>query len=121
VPLEYPVVDIVALDARLDRDWELLRDLTEVFAEDCPALTESLGLAIHAREPTAAWRQAHTIKGMSANLSAVRAERVALRIEQMGRSGSLSPEVDGLYEELCRELQAAMGELRRLVEERSPT
>jgi two-component system, sensor histidine kinase and response regulator len=115
---EYPVVDVVALDARLDRDWELLRDLTEVFEEDCPALTDALGRAVVARDATAAWRQAHTIKGMSGNLSAVRAERVALRIEQMGRSGTLAAEVDGLYAELCRELLAARDELRRLVVER---
>lgn len=118
VPLEDPVVDARALGERLDGDWELLRDLTEVFAEDYPRLVESLRLALAASDPLLVRVHAHTISGIVANLGAQRAQRAALRLEQIGRTGTLTADTAGVFDLLCREMEAACQELKRVVQER---
>lgn len=117
VPPEDPVVDAQTLGKRIDQDWGLLRELTEVFEEDYPRIVESLGVAVAASDAVSTRTHAHTLKGIAANLSAQRAQHVALRLEEIGRSGVFTPEAPLVFRELCRELEAACFELRRIVRE----
>jgi two-component system, sensor histidine kinase and response regulator len=117
VPLEDPVVDARELGQRLDGDWELLRELTEVFAQDYPRLVESLRLALVAADPLLVRIHAHTISGIVANLGAQRAQRVALRLEEIGRTGTLTAEASTIFDLLCGEIDTACRELRRVVRE----
>ena len=102
----------LALD-EVDGDLDLLRELAEVFLEDCPRLMEALREAFAASNPERLRRAAHALKGALANFAAHQAVSTAKRIEAMGRDGTASDQVEpfvntleGLVSGLTAELTA---------------
>ncbi len=104
-------------DAALERvggDADLLKDIARLFIDDCPrALAELRDAGARGDHPLVE-RAAHGLKGAASNFGARRVVETSLRIEKMGRAGTLDdfPAVlealeDGLAS-LRKELEALL-------------
>jgi CheY-like chemotaxis protein len=80
-------VNLPELLSRVENDWDLLRELAAIFREEFPRYTDALRLAIHDGNLEQAREAAHALKGMLANLAAVRPAAMAGEMEQLARSG----------------------------------
>ena len=76
---------------RVDNDWDFLGDTVQMLASDGPALLEAIRRASDAGDAPAVGKAAHTLKGMVSNFCAPDAQAAALAVEQIGKSGDLSP------------------------------
>ncbi len=93
-PLEFNVPDPVHIDRdaalkRLGGNEQLYRSLVQFFSEDSPGLLEDIrnGLRTGDREQVA--RAAHSLKGLAANFGCETAIKAAMRMQEIGTSGSL--------------------------------
>ncbi len=101
--------DRAELLERVDQDLELLRDLVALYARDWPGLVDQLRQALAQGEAANAQRAAHTLKGMTANLSAAGTAETAHALERMARQGDLqgaAGAIDGLVVQLTALEQA---------------
>ena len=100
-------------------DFALLREIVALFAEDAPRQLEAMRKAIAAGDAKALADAAHTLKGAAANFDPGEAAGLALRLERLGRAGTLEGAA-----ELCDALAKAIGdlgtELSRLCDEPRP-
>ncbi len=102
-PHSAPVFDRAGLLARLMNDETLAREIVEKFLVDIPAQIETLKVYLDAGDAAGVERQAHTIKGASANLGAERLRGVAFEIEQSAKVRDLNA-----VKALMSELEAAL-------------
>jgi PAS domain S-box-containing protein len=86
---EAPVFDRAGMLARLMGDEELARTVVDGFLEDVPRQIEALRNYLGAGDAQGAFRQAHTIKGASANVGGEALRATALEMEKAGRAGDL--------------------------------
>ena len=100
--------------AGVDDDLELLRELVELFLEDCPAMLEEVGQAVAAGDTEALYRSAHTLKGSVGVIAAPVVSELAFQLEQMGRSGDLSTSA-GSFAALDAEVARLVAELEALL------
>ena len=75
---------------RLMEDEDLARAVTEGFLEDIPRQIEALRGYLEAGDAPGAERQAHTIKGASANVGGEALRAVAFEMEKAARAGDVS-------------------------------
>ena len=112
------VLDQSVLDELLsfadDGDPELLLDLINMFLDDGPSKVQAVQEGIAAGDFDKAERAAHSLKGSSGNLGAVRVQDVAESLQVAGRSRDQAS-VDGLVDSLVSSLDAAEAELRRIL------
>jgi len=87
---QVPIFDKTALIQRLMGDEELAGVVIAGFLEDIPLQIKALYDYLETGDITAAERQAHTIKGASANIGAEALRAVAFMMEKMGKSGDLA-------------------------------
>jgi CheY-like chemotaxis protein len=87
---QVPVFDRPGMMERLMDDEELARTIVEGFLKDIPKQIEALKACLKAGDAPGTERQAHTIKGASANVGGERLREVALQMEQAGKAGNLS-------------------------------
>ncbi len=87
---QVPVFDKAALMGRLMGDVGLARTITASFLEDIPRQIATLKAALDAGDLAAASRQAHTIKGSSANVGGEALRHIATEMEQAGKSGDIA-------------------------------
>jgi len=85
-----PVFDRDELLARLGGDEKLLHDIVGVFLQDAPGQMQSLKDAAEKGDATLAQRQAHTLKGASANVGASALQELVSQMEMAGKKGDLS-------------------------------
>jgi two-component system, sensor histidine kinase and response regulator len=71
-------------------DTDLLRELVDLFLEDCPRLMGDLRAAIAASDATGVKRAAHTLKGALQNFGAADVAGTAQALETMGRANDLA-------------------------------
>jgi len=102
------VLDEAALLARFEGEVDLLRDVVNLFMDDCPRLMDGIRGAVERSDARGLERAAHKLKGTVANFSARASYDAALRLEVMGREGHL---------EKARE---ALGTLGTAIEELRP-
>ncbi len=106
-----PVVfDRAAMLERLMNDEELARVVTASFLDDIPRQIEALRGYLDAWDAPGAERQAHTLKGASANVSGEALRALAFEMEKAGKAGDLSSvraRMDDLEREFAR-LKEAM-------------
>jgi len=87
-------------------DAELAMAVVKRFLEDMPRQIEALKGFLESGDAAAAQRQAHTIKGASANVGGERLRNAALQVETAVRNGDLSraasliPEIDLQFDRL---------------------
>ncbi|MCX5829216.1 MAG: response regulator, partial [Deltaproteobacteria bacterium] len=84
-----PVFDKAGMMARLMDDEDLARTVVEGFLKDIPRQIGALKGYLEAGDAASAERQAHTIKGASANLSGEVLRAVAFEMEKAGKAGNL--------------------------------
>ncbi len=84
-----PVFDKAGMMSRLMNDEELALKIIDAFLDDIPHQIELLRGYIATGDVAAAGRQAHTIKGASANVGGERLRRVAFTIEQAAKDRDL--------------------------------
>ncbi|MES1168217.1 MAG: Hpt domain-containing protein [Oleiharenicola lentus] len=69
-------------------DPNFLRELIDLFLEDFPARVDEIERALATKDAVLLTRAAHTIKGSSGNFGAASLSRVAMEMEQQGKSSS---------------------------------
>jgi len=104
--------DRAAMLARLMDDEELAETIIEGFLADVPRQIEALRGYLEAGDAAGAERQAHTIKGASANVGGERLRAVALELEQAGKAGDLES-----IKTRMDELAASFAELKDSIQE----
>jgi len=87
---EVPVFDRAGMLARLMDDGDLARLVTEGFLADLPRQIEALRGYLEAQDAPSVERQAHTIKGASANVGGERLCAVAFELEIAAKAGDLT-------------------------------
>jgi signal transduction histidine kinase/CheY-like chemotaxis protein/HPt (histidine-containing phosphotransfer) domain-containing protein len=85
----FPVFDKAALMERLMDDEDLAQTVIATFLEDIPRQIETLKGYLGAGDAPGAERQAHTIKGASANMGAEALRETAFEMEKAGKAGDL--------------------------------
>lgn len=109
-------VDVAELLVQIEYDRELLQELCETFNKEFPRLQFELKDALMRQDLTGVQTTAHTLKGMLASLSLIRATVSAKRIEQLAAQGS-SEEVSEELEQLELEVVLAQETLSALCSE----
>ena len=84
-----PVFDKAGMMAGLMDDEELVRTVAKVFLADIPRQIEALRGYLEAGDASGAERQAHTIKGASANVRGEALRAVTLEMERAAKAGDL--------------------------------
>ncbi|MCH8199871.1 MAG: response regulator [Chloroflexi bacterium] len=84
-----PVLDREAAMEQVDGDTALLGKITELYAGIAPGMVAEIRQAVRLSDAKALEHASHALKGCIANLGAKRAGAVALRLEDIGRSGDL--------------------------------
>ncbi len=95
---------------RLMNDEALARVVTESFLDDMPRQIAALRGYLDAWDAPGAERQAHTIRGASANVSGEALRALAFKMEKAGQAGdliSVAADMDDLEREFAR-LKEAM-------------
>jgi CheY-like chemotaxis protein len=86
-------------------DDTLLREIVDLFIEDCPRSLDRLRQALAAADSSAAGKAAHALKGSVANFDAEEAVRLAQDIEALAAAGDIPAAVElfvGLERQLGR-------------------
>jgi CheY-like chemotaxis protein len=104
-------LDIAASRARAG-DEEFWKMLLEAYLDDVPKRLNTLRLALDARDLPLAVKEAHTLKGSSAELCAEPLRQLAYAAEQLGKAGQLE-EMRSLHAQLL----AAHERLKEFVDE----
>jgi two-component system sensor histidine kinase/response regulator len=108
------VVDRGAVLDRFEGDLDLVREVVELFLEDCPRRLSAIGEAIVSDDSRALQFAAHSLKGSVSNFAATSAVTAALRLEMIGRSGDLR-DAAAAYAVLQEEIVRLMPALAALV------
>ena len=103
-------INLAELLVRVDNDRDLLRDLLSIFKEEFPSYLRSLQQAVARTDATEIARVSHALKGMFANLAALKAAASASRLEQLARSGE-TPSLKTAFAEFERDLHGLLPEI----------
>ena len=109
--LETPVFDRPGMLARLMDDEDLARAVAVGFIEDMPRQIDALRSCLAASDVEGTVRQAHTIKGASANVGGESVRAVAFEMEKAAGAGELAevaaqlPELDARFARLREAMQ----------------
>lgn len=103
-----PVIDVAKLEANMEDDADMIREIVETFLRDQPQRERELTEALARGDAPTLARAAHTVKGLMLTLGASAAGDVALRLEILARCGNLA------------DAESVLGELRRGMAEVSP-
>jgi two-component system sensor histidine kinase/response regulator len=100
---------------RFGRDANLMGELAEIFALECPQHLSGLQAAIRDKDAKALEHSAHTLKGCVANFSSSGAFQSALKLEMLGRSGDLAdaPEILNILEVQLLQLNEILSGMAR--------
>ncbi|MFO7932065.1 MAG: Hpt domain-containing protein [Desulfosalsimonas sp.] len=108
------VFDKADLLERLEGDFELARQLGEMFLDDSHETLEVIRDRLDKNDADGVSRAAHSIKGASSNLSALRLSRVSADLERAANQNRLSRAAE-LFELMETELENFVSELKRQV------
>jgi len=99
--------------SRVGGDKQLLREIADLFMEECPRAFAEIREAIAHGDAAKLENAAHALKGSVANFGARDAVDAAFRLEQMGRANQMS-EAEGTLHKLESALSAVCAELATL-------
>ena len=113
-PSTKDVLDRAALLDTLDGDLELWHEIIETFVDDVPEQLAKLKEGLDGNDAALVKRQAHRIKGASANVGAGRMRDCAARLEDTGRAKQLEGALDtfGELEDEFARVRQAVGKSR---------
>jgi two-component system, sensor histidine kinase and response regulator len=95
-------------------DKDLLRELFQVFIEECPRWRSDLHQAVGAGDAEKLQRSAHKLQGALVNFGADSAAGAAMALERLGKSRMLAG-AETLLEKLELELDRLLPELRDFI------
>jgi len=113
---DVPLLDIAGMKDRIGGDDELVRELLGIYLEDSPDTLARIEKAIGENDLEGLRFAAHSLKGMSANVSAGAVREAAYELEEAGASGELA-EADGYLVTLKERLEATTAEIARYLDE----
>jgi len=99
-----PPLDLEAALPRFGGDKAFLAEMLEEFLGYAPSQLEALAAAVQEGNPEELDKQAHSLKGGSANFAAERMVSIAARLEEMGKQGQALSEASELVEQLKGEM-----------------
>jgi HPt (histidine-containing phosphotransfer) domain-containing protein len=110
---EKPIIDYSAILSRTGGDPRVIKDVVQLFNEDCPARMLQIRKAIESQDGTALQASAHTLKGSLWVLSADQLANAAEKLEHIGRNGEFAGANDAflLLESEIAKLPAALRDL----------
>lgn len=82
--------------SRVGGDFDLLREVVELFLNDYPQALDKIRGAVASRDPSGVEHHAHSLKGSVSTFGAREAFEAALALERKGRSGDLTNAEEGL-------------------------
>ena len=80
---------LTALQALSDDNDDLLQELVDIYLAEAPALIRAIRAASAEGDAEGLERAAHSLKGSSANMGALRLASKALALEELGRAGRI--------------------------------
>lgn len=83
-----PVLDLRYLVEVCDGDTKFIQDILGDYLSEMPKYLAELDASLHGEGAGGMVRPAHTIKGASANIGAVRVRDTAARLETIAKKGS---------------------------------
>ena len=81
------LLDLESTLERLDYDHELLWEIWSAFAQDAPALMDTLAAAVQKGDPSAVASVAHTINGAASNVGAAAVHDIGAQLVQAAQAG----------------------------------
>jgi HPt (histidine-containing phosphotransfer) domain-containing protein len=96
------VMNVPSALKRLGNDRELFDEIVEIYLEDAPELLQTAHRALAGDDAVGLRRAAHSLKGLTATLSADKAVSAALDLEQIAVAGNLSSASESLELLTCR-------------------
>jgi CheY-like chemotaxis protein/HPt (histidine-containing phosphotransfer) domain-containing protein len=108
-----PPFDLGGALQRLEGDRELLEELARLFLEECPRNIAGMREALQTGDAGLLERLAHTMKGSSASVGAVRVSEASLALEHQSRSGSLADSTEYI-ERIQQEVDRVVPEFEAL-------
>lgn len=108
-------MDKADLLSRVDGDEQLLRELIEVFLEDCGPLVNEVSLAVTGKQPLNLERAAHKLKGSVSIFGSRIVIQAAQTLETMGRNQDLSQAGEALthLENQMAAMQKGLADVRQ--------
>ena len=106
-------LDRAAILDRVEGDEELLREIVQLFIEDCPRLMKQMHESVQANNAAGLRMAAHTLKGSLSYFGPSQACALALEMEILGRDGNVAqarPTYEALVAKL-EQLQPALADL----------
>ncbi len=103
-----------SLIERLDGDFDLFKELAQLFLADIPKLLSATEEGIKTNNSEKIGKSAHTIKGAVSNFSAEKAYQAALTLEKIGKNNELE-KAEASYKELLIEINAMKSALTQLM------
>ena len=82
-------IDLQRIQETSDGDVEFEQELIEMYLEDANEHVQAIGQCISDGDVTQLSRAAHTLKGSSANIGAVKVQEAAYKLETTAHSGDL--------------------------------
>ena len=112
------VLDAAKLEANLEGDVEMMRDIIDAYLRDQPQREREMTEALAKGDAPTLARAAHTVKGLMLTLGAGSAAEIALRLEILARCGNLV-EAEDVLGELRGELALIPSALREALHRRA--
>ncbi len=109
-----PVINISELTERLDNDFELFAELTELFFDDSASLMDKIKNSIDNNDHESLRKAAHTLKGAVANFAAPGAYEASSVLEMTGRNMELTG-AEEQYNTLKSEIDSVVAEMKRMI------
>jgi HPt (histidine-containing phosphotransfer) domain-containing protein len=97
-------LDRAAILERVEGDEELLKEIVQLFIEDCPRLIKQLHDSVYADNAAGLRMAAHTLRGSLSYFGPSQACALALELEILGRDGNVA-QARPIYEALVAKLE----------------
>jgi len=113
------LIDQEALLERVAGDPDFLATMVDIFVADAPTRLDAIRAGLRQADAQVVERAAHSLKGALATMAADTAAAQAFRLEQLGRSGTLTG-ADEILAALEAQVAAVTLALHHLVEQTTP-
>lgn len=110
------IINKNSLSERLDGDFELFKELSELFIQESVNLLDAVEKAVKTKNGEKIGKTAHTIKGAISNFSADKAFNSALDLERLGKNNELD-KVETAFKNLKKEIKQMQKALSILMTE----